>query len=74
MESPEYTYDVAFSFLAQDEGLATELNDPLQDRVRTFLYSKKQGEITGTKGERTFNAVFGEQARLVVVLYRAGWG
>ena len=74
MESPEYKYDVAFSFLAQDEALATELNDLLQDRVRTFLYSKKQGEIGGTDGEKSFNAAFGEEARLVVVLYRKGWG
>ena len=74
MENTEYKYDVAFSFLAQDEGLATELNDLLQDRVRTFLYSKKQGEIAGTDGEKSFNAVFSEDARLVVVLYRTGWG
>jgi hypothetical protein len=69
-----YKYDVAFSFLAQDESLATELNDLLQDRFSTFLYSKKQGEIAGTDGEKTFNTVFGEDARLVVVLYRVGWG
>jgi hypothetical protein len=74
MENSEYKYDVAFSFLAQDEGLASELNDLLQDRVRTFLYSKKQGEIAGTDGEKIFNAVFSEEARLVVVLYRTDWG
>jgi hypothetical protein len=74
MQSVNYKYDVAFSFLAQDEALATELNDLLQDRVRTFLYSKKQGEIAGRDGEQSFNAVFGEEARLVVVLYRQGWG
>jgi hypothetical protein len=70
----EYKYDVAFSFLSQDEALATELNDMLQDRLRTFLYSKKQGELAGTDGEKTFNAVFGHEARMVVVLYRSKWG
>ena len=74
MEIVKYKYDVAFSFLARDEGLATELNDLLQDRVRTFLYSRKQGEIAGKDGEQSFNAVFGKEARLVVVLYRRGWG
>lgn len=69
-----YEYDVAFSFLAQDEPLATELNDLLQERLKTFLYSKRQGELAGTDGEQTFNAVFGEKARVVVVLYRPGWG
>jgi len=72
--SDEKKYDVAFSFLAEDEALATHLNDLLQDRLKTFLYSKQQGEIAGTDGEKTFNLVFGEQSRLVVVLYRAAWG
>lgn len=70
----DFKYDVAFSFLAQDEPLAMGLNDLIQERVRTFLYSKRQGEIAGTDGEEQFNTVFGEQARLVVVLYRLGWG
>jgi len=74
MEASEYKYDVAFSFLAEDEALATELNDLLQARLRTFLYSKKQGEIAGTDGEKSFNVVFGQEARIVVVLYRSNWG
>lgn len=74
MTPNNYKYDVAFSFLAEDEPLATELNDLLQDRLRTFLYSKKQGEIAGTDGEKTFGDVFGKEALLVVVLYRQGWG
>jgi hypothetical protein len=69
-----FKYDVAFSFLAQDESLATELNDLLQDRLKTFLYSKRQGEIAGTDGGKTFNRVFGEESRIVVVLYRPEWG
>ena len=73
METEQYKYDVAFSFLAQDEALATQLNDLLQDRVKTFLYSNEQETIAGTDGERTFIEVFGKQARLVVVLYRKKW-
>lgn len=72
--STKYKYDVAFSFLARDEPLAIELNDLLQGRLNTFLYSKKQEELAGTDGEKQFNAVFGKEARLVAVLYRAGWG
>jgi hypothetical protein len=74
MSQEQYDYDVAFSFLAGDESVATQLNDLLQDRLKTFLYSKRQGEIAGTDGEKSFNLVFGEKSRLVVVLYRAGWG
>jgi hypothetical protein len=69
-----FKYDVAFSFLTQDEPLATRLNDLLAGRLNTFLYARQQETIAGTDGEQTFNRVFGDEARLVVVLYRAGWG
>jgi hypothetical protein len=74
MNQDSFKYDVAFSFLAQDEALASELNDLLQDRLKTFLYSKEQEAIAGTDGEETFNKVFGEESRIVVVLNRFGWG
>jgi hypothetical protein len=74
VKTEQYKYDVAFSFLAKDEALATELNDRLQDRVKTFLYTRKQEQIAGTDGEKTFNKVFGEEARIVVLLYRKDWG
>ncbi len=72
-DSP-FKYDAAFSFLDQDELLARDLCDLLQDRFRTFIYSKQQRELAGTDGERTFNRVFGAEARVVAVLYRPGWG
>ena len=74
LPADRYKYDVAFSFLAQDESIATSLNELLRDRVRTFLYSEKQKELAGKDGEQTFNTIFGEQSRFVAVLYRAGWG
>jgi hypothetical protein len=69
-----FKYDIAFSFVKEDEGLATQINDLVQDRYRTFLYSKAQEQLAGTDGEETFNAVFGEQARTVAVLLRPQWG
>ena len=69
-----FKYDIAFSFVREDEGLATQINDLVQDRYRTFLYSKAQEQLAGTDGEKTFNAVFGEQARTVAVLLRPEWG
>ncbi len=74
MKDKEYKYDVAFSFLAEDEDLATKINDLLEDRLSTFLYSRQQGELAGTDGEKRFNAVFGEEARIIFVLYRKDWG
>lgn len=69
-----FEYDVAFSFHAKDEAPATQLNDLLQDRFSTFLYSERQKELAGTDGEKTFNEVFGIKARFVVVFYRSDWG
>jgi hypothetical protein len=74
MVGRSFEFDVAFSFLAQDEPLAERLHDLVSRSLTSFLYSKRQGELVGTDGEKTFNTVFGEQARLVVVLYRKGWG
>lgn len=70
----DYQYDVALSFLAEDEPLATQLASILGERHRVFLYSRKQEQLAGTDGEKTFNDVFAKQARVVVVLYRQGWG
>ena len=74
MNQGQFKYDLAFSFLAADESFASNLNDLVQDRLSTFLYTKRQENIAGTDGEQSFNAVFSEQARAVVVLYRKGWG
>jgi len=69
-----FKYDIAFSFVKEDEGLATQLNDHLRDRYRTFLYSRAQEQLVGTDGEETFNSVFEKEARIVAVLLRPEWG
>ncbi len=69
-----FQYDVAFSFVAQDEVLATKLADYFEGRLRVFLYSRRQEKLAGTDGEKSFNDVFANQSRLVVVLYRDEWG
>jgi hypothetical protein len=74
LDENSYEYDIAFSFLSQDEALAKEINDLLQDRLKSFLYSKKQEQLAGTDGEVIFNRIFGEESRIAVVLYRSGWG
>ncbi len=72
--SDDFEYDVAFSFNALDEGIATQLNDLLAPRLKTFIYSERQREIAGTDGQESFSAVYGKKARLVVILYRPEWG
>lgn len=70
----EYQYEVGFSFLKQDEAIAYDLNDHIQDRLSTFIYSKKQEDLGGKDGEKKINTVFYQECRVVVVLYRDGWG
>jgi len=70
----KYEYDVAFSFTQRDEGIAFQINNLIQDRFRTFIYSEHQKELAGTDGENKFNEVFSEKSRLVVILYRSDWG
>lgn len=74
MQPEDFEYDIAFSFNAMDESLATQLNDLLTDRFKTFLYSERQREIAGTDGQESFSKVYGQTARVVVVLYREAWG
>ena len=74
MAGEEFEYDVAFSFVKEDESIATTLNDLLQDRLSTFLYSKRQEELAGKDGEQSFNDVFNHKSRVVVVIYRNEWG
>jgi len=70
----EYKYEVAFSFLQQDETLAQQINDLLQERMPTFIYPEHQLQLAGRDGELLLEQVFGSQARLVVILYRNEWG
>lgn len=74
MNEQDYKYDVAFSFLQEDEVLAQRLNDLLKGRVSTFIYTERQKELAGTDGEQTFGSVFGQEARIVVILHRPTWG
>src|ERR1039457_1349421 len=71
---PSYKYDVAFSFLNQDEGLARQLSSLFTGRLSTFVNSEQQRELGGKDGVEFFSRVFKSEARIVVVLYRPGWG
>ena len=70
----DYKYDVAFSFLANDESLAIEIGDRIRDRLSVFIYSESQKKLIGNDGIDQFSNVFREDSRLIVVLYREQWG
>ena len=74
MEDQTYIYDVAFSFLFQDEETALNLFELLKDRLSCFIYTEEQKKLAGTDGEVSFSNVFIKETRLVVILYREEWG
>lgn len=67
-------YDVAVSFLSVDEPLALQTHAKLSESLEVFVYSKKQEQLAGTDGLESFRQVFRADSRMVVVLYRDGWG
>lgn len=70
----EFENDAAFSFLAADEGLANSIASKLAERLNVFVYSERQKELAGADGLEAFSKVFRSDSRIVVVLYREGWG
>ena len=72
--SESFRYEVAFSFAKKDEQIASEIHRIIEGRLTTFLYSKQQEDIAGKDGEEEFNRVFGQDARVVAVLYGPEWG
>lgn len=74
MLETSYDMDIAISFLNNDLGLAQELRELLGSDLDVFLYTEKQVELAGTDGLESFREVFRHRSRLVVILYREGWG
>jgi hypothetical protein len=74
MNSNSKMYDVAISFLRQDEHIAIEIWSHLNEVLSVFIYSKRQEELAGNEGLEEFRATFRDDCRLIVVLYRDGWG
>jgi hypothetical protein len=69
-----FDYDVAISFLSADHGTAVALRELLAPSLRVFEFSSRQEELAGKDGLVEFRKSFRSAARLVVVLFRPGWG
>jgi hypothetical protein len=67
-------YDVAISFLADDEAIAAELNRQLSETMNVFFFPRRQEELAGTDGMESMRKPFYEDSRLMVVLFRSRWG
>lgn len=73
----DYRYDVAISLLGQDQAFGEQLEQKIRAVVRgeVLMYSSRQRELAAT-GEivATFTRIFRDEARVIVILYRPGWG
>jgi hypothetical protein len=69
-------YDVAISFLSHDEAVARRLLELLKGVIRgdIFFSPEQQRGLVGSDGDLAFTKVFRDESRVVVVLYRLGWG
>jgi hypothetical protein len=68
----EPRYDVALSFLASDEPTGRKLYEGLEG-LKVFFFPRHQEETAGTDGLETMRKPF-LLCRVMVVLYRQGWG
>ena len=67
-------FDVAISFLVKDEPIAAALYRALSETLNVFFFSRKQEELAGTDGMESMRGPFLDGSRVMVVLYREGWG
>lgn len=74
MSETPYKYDVAITFLSRDLAVAQAIADKLSPNLDVFVYARKQEDVAGTNGIETFRQVFSTESRLVVVMFRDGWG
>lgn len=72
IETPRY--DVAISFLTQDEATAEAIYQKLSEGLEVFFYPRNQEELAGTDGQESMRTPFYDESRLMVVLYRERWG
>jgi hypothetical protein len=73
MSTPASKYDFAFLFLTPNLPLALRLADALTP-LASFVFSRAQEHIAARDGMDVFGTVFGQESRLNVVLYSAGYG
>src|ERR1700730_4227240 len=67
-------YDVAISFLFQDQRTAQALHDELTTSgLNVFFFPRRQEELAGTNGMESMGTPF-LGARVNVVLFRKPWG
>ena len=71
IDNPQY--DVAISFLSEDQTTAAAIYSKLSGGLKIFCYPRNQEELAGTDGLESMREPFFD-SRVMVVLYREKWG
>jgi hypothetical protein len=72
IDNPQY--DVAISFLSEDQTTAAAIYGKLSEGLKVFFFPRNQEELAGTDGLESMRTPFCDDSRVVVVLYREKWG
>ncbi len=72
--SEAFEHDVAVSFLSRDLPYALALKEAIGPSLNVFVYTRNQEELAATMGVESLTSTFRDNARISVVLFRAGWG
>jgi hypothetical protein len=72
IENPQY--DVAISFLSEDEAIAAAIYQKLTEGLQVFFFPRNQENLAGTDGLTSMREPFFANSRVMVVLYREPWG
>ncbi|MFL6385922.1 MAG: hypothetical protein ACJ71U_00410 [Terriglobales bacterium] len=72
LENPKY--DVAISFLSQDELIAAAIYEKLAGGLQVFFFPQNQKDLAGTDGMESMRKPFFDDSRVTVILFRDPWG
>jgi hypothetical protein len=73
MNNSKFDFDIAISFLSQDETYANKIKTFFSE-LNVFVYSDHQDKIVSKDSDEVFKNIFLYNSKIVVVLYRDGWG
>lgn len=71
--SDGYEYDVAFSFVNEDEPIVREVVVELGSRIKSFFYTDQEKQNAFKDGEMLLSEIYGKKSRAVAIFHRKGW-
>jgi len=67
-------YDIAISYVASDQELASKISAELGQSLKVFIYTDFQEKLGGSAGVETLRKIFTKRTNIIVILHREKWG